>query len=294
MKNFFENIQPLKPIPTETKKQVSKASGIKAVLFDVYGTLLISSSGDIGTTELKGQTALQAFQDCNISTNSQINEVEIGKLIVAEYEEEIIQVHDQARKDGVKHPEVDIVKIWDSVLKELQATKIITYPENLDLQTLSIAFEFYNNSVYPMPNFKESLKNISDLNLELGIISNAQFFTPLLLQYFLLGKFDIQDLPYFNPQLLIYSYQYGHAKPDVFLYKKMEEQLKTIDISPEECLYVGNDMLNDIYPASKLGFQTVLFAGDTRSLRLRRTHSECQNLSPDFIITDLSQLKEII
>jgi putative hydrolase of the HAD superfamily len=53
---------------------------------------------------------------------------------------------------------------------------------------------------------------------------------------------------------------------------------------------VGNDMLNDIYPAKKLGFQTALFAGDARSLRLRTDDPRCRNLSADLILTDLEQL----
>jgi putative hydrolase of the HAD superfamily len=49
-------------------------------------------------------------------------------------------------------------------------------------------------------------------------------------------------------------------------------------------------MLNDIYPAQQLGFKTALFAGDTRSLRLRTDDSRCSNLSTDLVLTDLEQL----
>ena len=59
-------------------------------------------------------------------------------------------------------------------------------------------------------------------------------------------------------------------------------------------LYLGNDMLNDIYPAQKVGFKTALFAGDARSLRLREDDPGCKNLSPDIIITDLIQLLDHI
>ena len=49
-------------------------------------------------------------------------------------------------------------------------------------------------------------------------------------------------------------------------------------------------MLNDIYPAKQLGFQTALFAGDKRSLRLRTDDARCINLSADLVLTDLGQL----
>ena len=59
-------------------------------------------------------------------------------------------------------------------------------------------------------------------------------------------------------------------------------------------LYVGNDMLNDIYPAAKAGFKTALFAGDSRSLRLRKDKPKCKYLSADIVITDLIQLLDYL
>ena len=63
-----------------------------------------------------------------------------------------------------------------------------------------------------------------------------------------------------------------------------------MNIPKDSVLYVGNDMLNDIFPAQKEGFKTGLFAGDVRSLRLRSDEPVCENLSADIVITDLVQL----
>jgi len=65
-------------------------------------------------------------------------------------------------------------------------------------------------------------------------------------------------------------------------------------IMPGNVLYVGNDMLNDIYTAHNSGFQTCLFAGDRRSLRLRTDRPECASLKPDAIIKELNQLTDMI
>jgi putative hydrolase of the HAD superfamily len=53
-------------------------------------------------------------------------------------------------------------------------------------------------------------------------------------------------------------------------------------------------MLNDILPAQTTGFRTALFAGDKRSLRLRRDNPRCSNLKPDMVLTDLVQLVELL
>ena len=41
---------PLRPLPTGQKSRLERLPDIRAVLFDVYGTLFISASGDIGST----------------------------------------------------------------------------------------------------------------------------------------------------------------------------------------------------------------------------------------------------
>jgi putative hydrolase of the HAD superfamily len=121
----------------------------------------------------------------------------------------------------------------------------------------------------------------------MGIISNAQFYTPLLLRWFL--KADPTDIG-FVKDLLIYSFEIGRAKPSPSLFKIAASRLKKMGVFPESILYVGNDVRKDLLPAKQTGFQTALFAGDARSLRLGDDASAHRLASADLIITDLSQL----
>jgi putative hydrolase of the HAD superfamily len=294
MQELFLKLEKLQPIPTNQVAVLEPLADIKAVIFDIYGTLLISASGDIGSTELRGQTALQTFRDCHIDLRCDFDNDACGKLLVAEYEEEIHQAHTDSRQAGIPFPEVDIVNIWKNVIAELTENNvIINCPKDLDFKELALVFEMHNNAVYPMPHFHETLKKLNNREIPLGIISNAQFFTPILLSHFL-GT-DVSDVPpYFHPQLQVYSYLLGRAKPDVFLFQVMGEHLKKLNLVPYDCLYIGNDMLNDISPAAETGFRTALFAGDTRSLRLRRLHPRCKNTRPDAIITSLNQIPQLI
>jgi putative hydrolase of the HAD superfamily len=90
--------------------------------------------------------------------------------------------------------------------------------------------------------------------------------------------------------LVFYSYRFEVAKPSPKLFMLAAEKLGAREILPTEVLYVGNDMLNDIYPAKTIGFQTALFAGDRRSLRLRAEDPRCRNLAADVVVTNLIQL----
>ena len=48
-------MKPLSPIPTDINPAGQLNHPVQCVLFDVYGTLLISDSGDIGVAKSKAQ-----------------------------------------------------------------------------------------------------------------------------------------------------------------------------------------------------------------------------------------------
>jgi putative hydrolase of the HAD superfamily len=126
-----------------------------------------------------------------------------------------------------------------------------------------------------------------------GIISNSQFYTPIVLEA-LTGK-SLDELGLHN-ELLHWSFRERRKKPDIHFYTQFLEKLNKVDasINPEQVLYAGNDMLKDIWPASQLGMKTALFAGDKRSLKWRRTDARCKNLEPDIVFTEFEQLKDVI
>jgi putative hydrolase of the HAD superfamily len=147
-----------------------------------------------------------------------------------------------------------------------------------------------------MPGAAETIGKLKDSGVVLGIISNAQFFSPLLFNAFF-GK-DPAEMG-FDPRLLIWSFEEAEAKPSARLFEKALARLKVLGIKADEAVYTGNDIKNDIIPAAAAGFKTVLFAGDRRSLRLRdmdplrtKTISGEQTV-PSFVIRDLQSLPEI-
>ena len=71
---------------------------------------------------------------------------------------------------------------------------------------------------------------------------------------------------------------------------RTQDDFEARGIAPDETVYVGNDMLNDIGPAHKVGFRTALFAGDARSLRRRENDPVCAGVKPDFIVSHLQQV----
>jgi putative hydrolase of the HAD superfamily len=270
------HIEPMSPIPTSINPKGHLKETVKCILFDIYGTLFISGSGDIITARRQSQHA-RKLKDL-------LNKYQIKKdpqIIVNDFFSAIDMVHNRLKKAGVDFPEVEIDRIW---------TQVLEIEEQDAVQKFALEYELMVNPVYPMPNLQKMLSVLQQSNVLMGIISNAQFFTPFLFTWFLNSSTEALG---FKPDLIFYSYQSGHAKPSPFMFEAAARKLMDLDILANSVLYIGNDMLNDIYPAKMTGFKTALFAGDARSLRLRENHPKCQNISPDLVITDLIQILDL-
>jgi putative hydrolase of the HAD superfamily len=266
-------IKPLEPQPTSLHQSGALKDKLKCVLFDVYGTLFISASGDIGIARQESQKI-----DNLKKLLMQFGIDAMPQTILKTFFDRIDEIHQQKRGKGIDFPEVEIDKIWQNVL-QISDLEVI--------RAFAWEFELIVNPVYPMPHLAKVLAGIRQLNIPMGIVSNAQFYTLYLFDWLL--NSNLQDLG-FDSDLLFLSYQLGFAKPSLRMFQMAAEQLKEMHIPQQAVLYVGNDMLNDIYPAKTVGFQTALFAGDARSLRLRENHPKCRGLSADIVVTDLEQL----
>ena len=257
-----------------------EALPIKAVLFDIYGTLMISASGDIGVANKLSKN------DAFVAAVKSVYGYEGADVETALLLDGIAADHAQSRAQGIPFPEVKIDEIWQGIATQLDLDSDVTLARQA-----AIVYECATNPVWPMPNLEPCLAAVRALDIQMGIISNAQFYTPLL--FSALTEHDLTASG-FDPDLRWYSYGSKRAKPDTWMYEQARCALAKRGIEADEVLYVGNDMLNDMLPASQVGFKTALFAGDKRSLRLREDHEQAAQVQVDCIITDLSQLQEII
>lgn len=267
------HILPLAPIPTGVTPDLSKMQHFSAMLFDVYGTLLVSGAGDISRN--RGDNGhMDALPDLLRRYTIDFSPQHLrGKLNAA-----IRNHHRIQRRLGIEFPEVDIVKVWADVLGWDQKSRI---------KNFALEYELIANPVYPMPALDDLLSACKNTNMPTGIISNSQFYTLLVLEWFLWGSLESKG---FDGRLLFFSWREGHAKPSTVMFDKANNVLAGMGIPADSVLYVGNDMQNDVLPAASVGFKTALFAGDRRSLRRRASDNRCKDLRPDLIVTDLRQL----
>lgn len=273
---------PLQPIDAGAVESLASLDDLQAVLFDVYGTLIISSSGDIGVATAQDSAA--AFAEAIKAVRLPADCI-TPRRAVDRLREVIGQHHARRRAGGIDYPEVDIREVWSEVL----AAGCDLHPPRDVLEALTIEYECRVNPTWPMPDLLPTLEALRAAGLKLGIVSNAQFFTPLLFDAFL-GQ-SLSQLG-FDPDLRIYSFELLEAKPSTALYQLAAARLREREnIQPHQTLYLGNDMLNDIAPAQQVGFRTALFAGDRRSLRLRPGDQRVAGIRPDMTLTALASLR---
>ncbi len=294
MTNAYEDLirqasTPLEPRPTSVEPRLHPLPDVRAVVFDIYGTLIVSASGDIGAADstVRGEAFGAAMEAMGWGFDGDTDEGATRLRGVIE------EHHSRARAGGTPYPEVDIVEVWRETCEILeQQGQLPDLPSNADFRRLAIEFEVRVNPVWPMPGLRACLNGLRQEGAVMGIISNAQFFTPLIFPAIVGGSLDQLG---FAPNLRYYSYMHGHAKPGTRLYELSAGALGEAGVQPAQVLYVGNDMRNDIWPAARMGFRTALFAGDQRSLRFRNQDADSDNYGEaDVIVTELEQIPALV
>lgn len=279
---FIQRIQRLsKPLAvhkTNVAPLLKPLKEIQAVLFDIYGTCFISGSGDIGVNAAapKADALSEALREQGVELPQDL----AGPALDRFYE--LIQNrHQDLKAGGISFPEIRILDIWEHWRREAGI--------HVNVPQLAIDMECRLNPVWPMPGLIHTLEQLQAAGIRLGIVSNAQVFTPCLFPA--LTRHTLTDLG-FLPAACVWSWTLQEAKPSTRLYQLALKAFP--DLRPEQCLFVGNDMRNDIMPAAATGMRTALFAGDARSLRWRKDDPDVGALRPDLIITHLSQINECI
>lgn len=278
----------LEPLPAGIKPDIRKLPGIEAVIFDVYGTLFISGSGDISiSSDLDYSSHFRKVIDkSGINIDKDSAPENIKEIFISEIRKE----HISRKNEACPFPEVNVLEIWKRVFSEISSET----ESELDkkIPGFAVSYECSVNPVWPMKNAELTINYLKDREMITGIVSNAQFYTPLMFPAFF-GK-NLKELG-FCEDLCIWSWEKLRGKPDIKLFLNLLTTLnECYNIKSSRTLYVGNDMLNDVWAAGECGIRTALFAGDKRSLRLRSGNELCGNTRPDCVITDLEQLRDIV
>jgi putative hydrolase of the HAD superfamily len=223
----------LRPLPAQRLPRVPRA-----VLFDVYGTLLLPAGRPDRGPFSQESRASSLLRRHAVALSAADVAARIGQVVNRERE--------SLRARGIPHPEVRIERIWAGMLPGRTEAEI---------GALAAGWEAAVRPVAPAPGCRALLGRLRSAGLSLGILSNAQFYTPLFFEVLLGGQ--PKQLG-FSPPLCVWSYELSVAKPMPELFALAADRLAGLGIEPREAVVVGNDPRNDAAPAAACGFMTVL------------------------------------
>jgi FMN phosphatase YigB (HAD superfamily) len=214
---------------------------IRAVIFDVYGTLL-----EVGPPPPDADAQWQHLCRDLLHT-----EPRVGRLDFSIATSRVIaRLHQAARDRGIPSPEVH----WPSVVAEVLPE--LTRLPRQDQEEFLLRHIRSGHTTHMTPETAAALRWLRERGCLLGLASNAQAYTLRELQQALAARALGADL--FERDLRFWSFQHGFSKPDPHVFRILTARLEARGITPAETLMVGDRLDNDIEPARAAGWQTWL------------------------------------
>jgi putative hydrolase of the HAD superfamily len=289
--------------PVDYPAKSEKLYNIRAAICDVYGTLINYWKPGFGTKNERSETILQSFSIIIDKFGfreilSTLNNNDPPEKTLSDFYNGLIALnHEKSSKKGILHPEVKIEEIWGVIYAILKRngynyTRYCKCPESDFPRYLAYTYNFYSLGRSLYPGISNALESLKMSNIYLGIVSNAQFYTPiditLMLRDQSVGKYDDYS-EIFEGDMTFYSYEYGVAKPDQLLFRKLFDVLYEYHILPEQTVFIGNDLATDIQTAAEVGMKTAFFCGDRKSTFMSSLGGE---VIPDITFTKWESLPE--
>ena len=212
---------------------------IRAVLFDVYGTLL-----RVGPPPADADARWESLFRKYFGRQPDRSRLEFSVAC----SQIIAQRHAAARARGIPHPEV----LWPSVVTEV-LPELAQLPASAQAEFVFRQMQT-GRTITLQDSVGEALAWLQSRGCLLGIASNSQAYTLRELDELLtpagLGL-DIIDR-----DLCFWSYENGFSKPDPHVFRILTTRLQNRSICPAETLMIGDRLDNDIEPARAQGWQT--------------------------------------
>lgn len=200
----------------------------KVVVFDVYKTLLDITVDEDDPKTYDFIARWLARKGVRITAEN----------VYARYKK---IARDEMKTCKARHPDIDIGNVFKRIINVPGQTT-----QGRLVEELSLLFRMLTTrSLHMYPQAAYVLKQLHH-KVRLAVVSNSQrlFTMPELVQ------FDIDK--YF--EYVLFSSDTGACKPDPAIFRRM---LKEVKIQPQDALFVGDDLCNDISAAKNTGMKTV-------------------------------------
>jgi FMN phosphatase YigB (HAD superfamily) len=289
--------------PPRAKPHLTPLPGLRAVLWNVYGTLLAIPGGELlfehpqkFVMEIALDKTVQEFKMWGSMSRKPGQPSEnLGQMYTKVLEEQ------RMVPGGVeRYPEVLADRVWEAIIK-----KLLQKDYRFDAGFFGALNEFSQKVAYFFhaslqgtacyDGAAEAFRAVKDAGLTQGLLGDGQCFTKVQLQRGLSRQDPTAKLEMLlDADASVLSCDVRGKKPSERLFKQALAGLAQRGITPGQVLHVGSRLQQDLIPARRLGMRTALFAGDRASLQATPEQLKDQNTRPDSLLTELSQIAEVI
>jgi FMN phosphatase YigB (HAD superfamily) len=294
---------PPEPSPAKAKPHLVPLPDVRAVTWNVYGTLVVLAGGELYWKH-PNAFVMQVALDKTIQEFNMWGSMSRKPGQPADYMQ---QLYDQVLAEqstftaaGVKHPETLAERVWEAIIKKLfhKDYKFDTgFYGSLNEFSTKVAYFFHASlqGTACYPGAAEALRHVRDSGLKQSLLADAQAITTVQLQRSLTAQDAAARVEDFvDADLNVLSCQVGCRKPADKLFRRAVEAYRERGIAPDQVLHVGSRITQDIAPARRLGMRTALFAGDAGSLQATAEQCKTSATRPDLLLTDLRQIAEVV
>lgn len=232
-------------------------NNVKAVVFDLYGTL-VNIKTDEQDPELYAQ--LSKFLSYNRVT---ISPDELQSFYVDE-------IKRQLQNKREEYPEVDVLKIFRVVVRRYGHGR---NDPRLPVNTARLFRSLSRKTFEPFPRVYGMLERLRDI-YPLALLSDAQ-------RCFTEPEIEMLKLSWFFDHIFISS-DYGFRKPDP---RYFGMAIDALGVKPEEAVYVGDNPYRDLFGARKAGMRMVL---------VRNSDREYEGCVPDEYVGDVADIVNVL
>ncbi len=298
-------IWPKVPAPkaVNANPSIKPLPGIKAVLWDVYGTLLRVSDGRFTLfpdEEARLQVALdKTIHEFNMWNHMYRKPGPPWQSMIGLYRSTIERLSMRASAKG-DTTDVNLVETWLALISKL-FEKEYKYDEgtygDLDEFSEKVAFFFHCclQATEARANAVQAMSDVAAAGLTQGFLSDGQSFSLLQTLKALSMQAELPPLhEIFRPQSLIFSYQNGVRKPSKSLFAQAVQQMRGLGIQPDEVLHISCRLSTDLVPAKQAGMKTALLVSEKLGLEVDPTVLKDPATRPDRLLTELNQLRSIL
>lgn len=290
--------------PAKATPFIAPLTGIKAVTWNVYGTLLTISDGQLllqHPQKIRMQVAMEkTIHEFNMWASMTRRPGQPWEYFLPKYDSAVEEAKLAGGCKKGDFPEVNSALVWRKLL-DMLSQKEYSYDESRYgdwdelAEKVAFFFQLCLQGIQAAPSALRVLTDVAQAGLKQGLLAESQ---PYTLAQLLQGLEEQGRLPpladVFAPGGLILTHELGVRKPSVSLFQRCREQFAELNVEPEEVLYVSSRLADDLAVAKQQGFRTALFAGD--KLSLKASAAECKDpaLKPDRLLTKLDQIRDLL